>query len=99
MPEVSPEQRRFAKLLGARIARFRGAMKISQKTFAEQVRLDRSYVSRIERGMVGFSIFHLYAIAKALQMPVSELVDFKVPPVIESDQKPRSGRPPKRDKG
>jgi transcriptional regulator with XRE-family HTH domain len=47
----------------------------SQETLADLARLDRSYMSAIERGLRNVSVLNLARLAAALQVPVRELLD------------------------
>lgn len=62
----------FLKRLGARIRELRRRQGLSQEALADLARLDRSYMSGIERGVRNISVLKLEKIAKALDVPVSE---------------------------
>lgn len=59
--------------LGERIRELRAEKKFSQEAFADEVRLDRSYMGRIERGENNPTVLTLSRIARALKVPMSRL--------------------------
>lgn len=61
----------FLKRLGARIRELRRRRGLSQEAFADLARIDRSYMSGIERGVRNITVLKLAKIAKALGVPVS----------------------------
>ncbi len=61
--------------LGRAVHRHRIALGISQEDFADQVGLDRTYVSGIERGIRNPTLLVLLRLSQVLQIPVSHLVD------------------------
>ena len=78
----------FLKILGDKVRAARKSKKISQEKLAEFSGLHPTYVSNIENGKVNASIYSYYALAKALEIPLSELLPMstqKVDPKIESD--------------
>lgn len=60
----------FSKVL----RRLRLATGCSQESFALHAGIDRSYISRLERGQLQPTISTLFIIADTLKMPASELV-------------------------
>lgn len=62
---------------GKRIKEVRLSKKISQENLAYESGLEYSQISRIERGVINTSISHVFAIAKALDVPPSELFIFE----------------------
>ena len=48
---------------------------ISQEDFADQVRLDRTYVSGIERGIRNPTLLVLIRLAQVLSVPLAELLE------------------------
>jgi transcriptional regulator with XRE-family HTH domain len=60
--------------LGRAVHRHRIALGISQEDFADQVGLDRTYVSGIERGIRNPTLLVLLRLSQVLQIPVSQLV-------------------------
>src|SRR5665213_3523746 len=74
-----------AQLLVARnIRRLRVARGLSQEAFAVDARIDRTYVSRLERELENPSVEVLSRIARALDIDIRELFD----PVGGSKQTP-----------
>jgi transcriptional regulator with XRE-family HTH domain len=72
---VPPTPHPFLKKLGTRIRRLRERKGLSQEALADLARLDRSYMSGIERGVRNFSILNLAKIAKALSVSPGSLLD------------------------
>lgn len=66
----------FLKILGERIRTIRKVRKISQERLAELSGLHPTYISDIERGKVNASIYIIYMITHALDIPFSELISF-----------------------
>jgi len=65
----------FLKIVGDRIRAVRKTKKISQEKLAEISGLHPTYISDIERGKVNASISSFYMVAKALNIPFSDLVN------------------------
>jgi transcriptional regulator with XRE-family HTH domain len=59
---------------GKRVREGRTALGLSQEKFADKAKLDRTYVSGIERGKRNVSLRNIAAIAKALGIPIAELM-------------------------
>jgi len=59
--------------LAADIKCARRKAKMSQETLALECGLDRSYISRLERGIANPTYLALHSIAKALDIPLSEI--------------------------
>ena len=47
---------------------------MSQEALAEAARLDRSYVSHIERGLANVTLLVVFRIARALDVPLDTLL-------------------------
>jgi transcriptional regulator with XRE-family HTH domain len=60
--------------LGNAVYRQRIKLGISQEDFADQVGLDRTYVSGIERGIRNPTLLVLLRLAQVLAVPVAELL-------------------------
>jgi transcriptional regulator with XRE-family HTH domain len=60
--------------LAADIKAARGKAAVSQEKLAMESGLDRSYISRLERGIANPTYLALQSIAKALDMPLSEIL-------------------------
>lgn len=59
---------------GQRVRELRAAKGLSQEAFAALCGLDRTYISGIERGVRNLSLINIHALAKALEISVSELM-------------------------
>jgi transcriptional regulator with XRE-family HTH domain len=60
--------------LAANMRRRRADLGLSQEALAEAANLHRTYVSSVERGQRNIGIDGIERIAKALKMPLSELL-------------------------
>ena len=60
--------------LGAHIRSLREKKGFSQEAFADEVRLDRSYMGRIERGENNPTVLTLYRISNALRVTPAKLI-------------------------
>ncbi|MVM55958.1 helix-turn-helix domain-containing protein [Gordonibacter urolithinfaciens] len=69
----------FRKNLGERLRTVRKAQGLSQDKLAKMIggTSDGSYVSRIENEKVGISVDGLFRIAEALDVKLSDLLDFE----------------------
>ena len=65
----------FLVRFGARVRERREARGFSQEVFAERCDFDRTYISGIERGKRNISIASVKAIALALEISLSELLN------------------------
>lgn len=61
--------------LGRRVNRLRVALGVSQEAFADQVGLDRTYISGIERGLRNPTLLVLLRLARALGVPPAKLLE------------------------
>jgi transcriptional regulator with XRE-family HTH domain len=61
--------------MGARIRRLRKAKGMSQAALAKGARLTRVYVTRLEAGRQDPSLSTINSLAKALGVPVTELLE------------------------
>lgn len=59
---------------GLKVREQRKLKKLSQERLALLCNIDRSYMGRIERGEVNVTIEKLYKLAKALDIPVKNLL-------------------------
>ena len=64
-------------LLGKRVRSLRRQKDYSQEQFAEKAEISGKYIGEIERGQANISMDVLDSIAKALDLNVSELLDFE----------------------
>jgi transcriptional regulator with XRE-family HTH domain len=62
--------------LGKKIQGLRKDNKFTQEKLGELTGLDRTYISDIERGVRNPSLKSLQKLSKALNVPMSELVNF-----------------------
>lgn len=65
---MSPAYRERHRLLGRNIAYYRNMKDLSQYQLANQIGIDASHLSRIERAVVGISLDRLYKIADILEI-------------------------------
>jgi transcriptional regulator with XRE-family HTH domain len=64
----------FLKDVGQNIRDARQSIELSQEKFAQVCKLDRTYISDVERGERNISLLNLRKIALALNVPPSELM-------------------------
>ncbi|UGY18608.1 helix-turn-helix domain-containing protein [Bradyrhizobium septentrionale] len=80
-------------LVARNIRRLRVGCSLSQEALAVDAEIDRTYVSRLERGLENPSVAVLERLASALEATIPDL--FLVPPKGEPPPKPlRGGRRP-----
>ena len=60
---------------GTRVRELRKSKGYSQETFAARCELDRTYIGGVERGERNIALRNIEAIAKALNITVSELME------------------------
>jgi transcriptional regulator with XRE-family HTH domain len=60
---------------GQRVREKRAALRLSQEAFADKCKLDRTYISGIERGKRNVSLRNIEAIAKAVGVSIAELLE------------------------
>jgi transcriptional regulator with XRE-family HTH domain len=63
-----------AKQMGMRLRKLRKARKMSQAALAERAHLTRAYVTRLEAGRQDPSLSTINALARALGVPMTELL-------------------------
>jgi len=63
------------RIVGQKIRAFRKDLDLSQEQLAEKADLSYKYVGEVERGCVNVSLDSLVRIAKALRIPLRELVE------------------------
>jgi transcriptional regulator with XRE-family HTH domain len=68
------DRRDVLKRFGARVRELRSAKGFSQESFAAHCGLDRTYLGGIERGERNLALRNIEAIAKALNVTISELM-------------------------
>jgi transcriptional regulator with XRE-family HTH domain len=64
------------KAVGARLKALRLQKGLSQEALAHAARLERAYISGVERGQFNVSVSSLGYLADALDVPLSELFSF-----------------------
>ncbi len=69
-------ERAILKQLADRVKVLREQHEISQEELAFLCEIDRTYISKIERGIANPSLLVLQKVAKALNIPLIELFDF-----------------------
>ena len=65
------------KKLGLNIAYYRKARDLSQMQLADKIDISRTHMSRIENNDCAVSLDVIFRIAKALDIPVSKLFEFR----------------------
>jgi transcriptional regulator with XRE-family HTH domain len=60
---------------GQRVREKRTGLGLSQEAFADKCKLDRTYISGIERGKRNLSLRNIEIIAKTLGITISELTE------------------------
>ncbi len=65
----------ITRIFGERIRTIRLAQGLSQEGLGELCSLDRTYISSLERGHRNVSLKNIVALAKALNITLSELFD------------------------
>lgn len=63
---------------GKRLREIRRSFSISQEQLANRAELDRTYISLLERGLRNPTLNCIEKLAKALDVPISELFMFEV---------------------
>lgn len=66
----------FTKAFGKRIRQLRSERGLTQQNLANDIGVEISQISRIERGIINTSIVTARKLAKALNIPLSELFSF-----------------------
>jgi transcriptional regulator with XRE-family HTH domain len=62
------------KAIGAIVAEFRRAAGFSQERLSAECGFERTYLSRVERGILNPTAIRVWAIADALNVPFHEMV-------------------------
>lgn len=76
MPRASPTHAGDPVLVafGQAVREMRAERRISQEALADLAKVDRSYMSSIERGEQNVGLMSMHRVANALGVPLSELV-------------------------
>jgi transcriptional regulator with XRE-family HTH domain len=72
--KYTKQQSVFLQNVGLRIRQSRLKLDLSQEKFAQVCKLDRTYISDVERGERNISILNLEKIAKASKVPITQLI-------------------------
>ncbi len=73
---MSHEEAEVTKKFGIHLAKLREQAGISQQKLAEEINVDRTYISLIERGLRNPTLKRLWMISKVLKIDLAELVTF-----------------------
>jgi transcriptional regulator with XRE-family HTH domain len=66
--------RHFLEQIGHRVRELRTARGLTQAALAERCELHRTFIGSVERGERNVSILNLRVIARALRVPITELL-------------------------
>ena len=69
------QDRRYLKRLGLQVRVLRTARELTQDQLADLAGLDRTYISRVERGAHNITVLTLVRVAQALDVAPGELLD------------------------
>jgi transcriptional regulator with XRE-family HTH domain len=69
------QDRAFLRALGDRIRDRRTELKLTQEELGEKCRLHRTFIGSVERGERNVAVLNLRQIARALRIPVGNLLD------------------------
>ena len=70
----SKQEQDYLREVGQRIRTARQSLGVSQEIFAKTCKLDRTYISDVERGGRNISLLNLRKIATALGKPPEEII-------------------------
>lgn len=70
------DEQEFLLVFGKNLRRLRKSKGFTQEELANEIDVEISQISRIERGVISTSITNVNVIAKALKIAVSELFEF-----------------------
>lgn len=73
------------KKLGLNIAYYRKAQGLSQMQLADKIDISRTHMSRIENNDCAVSLDVIFSIAKALNIPVAKLFEFRQSVLCQQD--------------
>ncbi len=68
----------FLKKLGLKLKILRSLKGVSQDDIANELNIDKSYYSKVERGLTNATVTYLKHLADYLKVELSELVDFNI---------------------
>ncbi len=72
---VDKALREFRRQLGRRVKVLRKARRWSQDQLGERAKLTGKFIGEVERGDKGITLDSLYSLAKALGVPLREIID------------------------
>lgn len=72
------EDKEFLKKIGLKIKVHRSIKGFSQDDIANRLDIDKSYLSKVERGLTNPTITYLKHLADILQIELTELIDFNL---------------------
>ncbi|MCB0715327.1 MAG: helix-turn-helix transcriptional regulator [Chitinophagaceae bacterium] len=70
-------EKQFLKKIGLRIKQLRTENGLSQREFGYMIDVEKSNVSRLESGRFNTKIYTLFKVAEALELSLSELLEFE----------------------
>jgi transcriptional regulator with XRE-family HTH domain len=68
----------FLKKLGLKIKILRNIKKLSQDDIANRLNIDKSYYSKLERGLANPTVLYLLHLADIFEIECAELLDFNI---------------------
>lgn len=71
-------KRKISKKIGNAIRFYRNKLDISQEVLANNIGVDRTYITALEQGTKCASLYCLFVIAKELNISLKELVDINM---------------------
>lgn len=71
--------KKIIKLIGKKVKQLREEQNLSQRQLAFETGTSETQIRRIEKGQINTGISTLVAIAKALNIPPKELLNFPLP--------------------
>ena len=69
------EKEELVKRVGKNIREFRLSQNLSLEKLALQLDMEYSQLSRIERGLINTSVYHLYKIYSILNIPIKNIFE------------------------
>ena len=69
---------KILKQIGVNVQLYRRKANISQEILANEIGVDRTYISAIELGIKSPSLYCLYLLAKKLNISMKDLIDINI---------------------
>lgn len=66
------------KQLGKKLKKLRLEQKVTQSQLAYEAGISREQIGRIEKGEINTSVSNVFALAKALNVELKDVFDFKI---------------------